>query len=465
MVQSDWTPAIAAGAAPLWHRLVDALAADIAAGALPPDRRLPPHRDLAYRLGIGVGTVSKAYMEAERRGLLTSHVGRGTFVARPDALPPLHRAPSAPIDLARNVPPIAPALAALKTTLAQLHERADVSALVDYSPSAGLDSVREAGAAWLREHCGLERARGDWLIQTNGGQHALMLACAGIARPGDTILCDAATYPGNRTISELGRWQLRGIAADARGMDPAALDRAAAETGARLVILIPTLQNPTTITLDAARRHEILDVARKRDLIVIEDEVYRVFGRPEDPPPLAQLAPDRVIQIASLSKALAPGLRLGFLVPPEDRRIFERLLQGAQASIYCPQAMGGLVFAQWMEDGRAARILGEVRAEAARRSRLARDILGPAMAEPHSPHSLHVWLPMPGERAQLATARALQGNVEVTPPDAPFVEGNAISGLRLCLGTARDMATLESALHVVKDALGGAPTISSRGIV
>src|SRR5690606_32704743 len=109
-------------------------------------------------------------------------------------------------------------------------------------------------------------------------------------RAGDAVLCDMATYPGNLVIAEHGGWRLRGVPADSRGMDPAALDRAAVETGARVLLLIPTLHNPTTITLDEGRRAEIVEVARKRDLIIVEDDIYRVFGREDEPPPLADMA-------------------------------------------------------------------------------------------------------------------------------------------------------------------------------
>lgn len=292
-----------------------------------------------------------------------------------------------------------------------------------------------------------------------------MLACAAFARAGDTVLCDVATYPGNRTIAELGGWRLHGVAADARGMDPEQLDRAAAETGARLVMLIPTLHNPTTVTLDAGRRAEIVEVARKRDLTIIEDDVYRAFGREDDPAPLAELAPERTIHVASLSKALAPGLRLGFILPPEDDAVFDRLLLAAQASAYCPPAAGGLIFVQWMEEGLAVRIRDEVRAETFRRNTLAREILGGAMTEPHSQHSLHIWLPMEADRARRVAARALEANVEVTPPDAPFVDPSAISGLRLCLGAASDRDDVEYALRSVKAALDDGHRVRTRGIV
>ena len=102
------------------------------------------------------------------------------------------------------------------------------------------------------------RATADRIIQCNGGQHGLALAFAARARPGDTIMCEAATYPGIRTLAEHTGYRLRGVGMDARGIEPEALARCARETGARTLVVIPTLQNPTTITLDAARRAEVV---------------------------------------------------------------------------------------------------------------------------------------------------------------------------------------------------------------
>src|SRR5690606_20423974 len=106
MVQCDWRPAVPAGAGPLWQRLADALASDVASGVVEAGTRLPPHRELAHSLGLAVGTVSRAYAEAERQGLVESHVGRGTFVVAP-SLPRLtHRQSTGRINLAMNVPPV-----------------------------------------------------------------------------------------------------------------------------------------------------------------------------------------------------------------------------------------------------------------------------------------------------------------------------------------------------------------------
>lgn len=103
---TDWLPTIPEGSSPLYERLIAALEHDVHHGLLRPGERLPPHRDLAHRLSLSVGTVSRAYVEAERRGLLSSHVGRGSFVADHATVPLAMDA--GPADMAQNAPPLAP---------------------------------------------------------------------------------------------------------------------------------------------------------------------------------------------------------------------------------------------------------------------------------------------------------------------------------------------------------------------
>src|SRR5690348_13851590 len=123
-----WTPAIADGAEPIYLRLVEALDADVRAGALAPGDRLPPQRELAWRLSLGVGTVTRAYAEAEQRGLIRGHVGRGSFVARPPSAAPSESG----VDLARNVPPIGPAAGRIAEAMAALARRRETVELLAY---------------------------------------------------------------------------------------------------------------------------------------------------------------------------------------------------------------------------------------------------------------------------------------------------------------------------------------------
>src|SRR5581483_11528929 len=129
----DWRPQIGDSDAPAYQRIVDALAADIARGALAPGSRLPTQRALAHRLGLGIGTVTRAYAEASERGLIAGVVGRGSFVAAPSAQP----ASDGTIDLSRNLPPMGPAQARLRAAMAAIARRGDLAERLDYAPDGG----------------------------------------------------------------------------------------------------------------------------------------------------------------------------------------------------------------------------------------------------------------------------------------------------------------------------------------
>lgn len=464
---TSWEPRIAKGDGPIYERLIAALQQDLRAGRLVPGNRLPPHRDLAHRLGLGVGTVSRAYVEAERRGLVASHVGRGTFIADRAAAEALAEEGGV-IDMAHNVPSTVAARDRIGEALNRLRHRPEIAEAMGYAPAEGHAAVRRAGASWLRRRHGVTGASADRLIQSNGGQHALALAFGALARPGDTILCEAATYPGIRTLADHAGYALRGVAMDARGIDPEALARAARDTGAKAVVLLPTLQNPTTITLDAARRAEIVEVARAQGLGIIEDEAYRVLADADASEGFAQLAPERTIMVAGLSKSIAPGLRLGFVLPPEGPgadALRDRLMRGIRAMGYSPPSLGALVFSQWEEDGTADRIADDGIAEAELRTALARDILGARLALPGAGRSLHVWMPMPLVEAERLNSRALRAGIALTPPDAPAVDEAAPSGVRLCLGAAGNRTQLETALRTIADLAGAQGCGSAMGLV
>lgn len=466
-VMATWQPKIPDSGEPIYERLIAALQHDVRAGRLAPGDRLPPHRDLAHRMGLSVGTVSRAYVEAERRGLVSSHVGRGTFVVHRAAAGAGHDEPGV-IDMAHNVPSTAAARHGIGEALNRLRHRPELSDVMDYAPPEGLAAIRRAGASWLLRRHGVARASADRLIQTNGGQHALALAFGALARPGDTILCEAATYPGIRTLCDHAGYVLRGVAMDARGIDPEALARAARETAAKVLVVLPTLQNPTTITLDAQRRAAIVEVARACGLTIVEDEAYRALADADAPEGFAQLAPDRTIMVAGLSKSVAPGLRLGFVLPPEGadaEALRDRLLRGIRAMGYSPPSLGGLVFSQWEEDGTADRIADEGLAEAEARCALARDILGTRLALPGAGRSLHVWMPMPLIEAERLSARALRAGIALTPPDAPAVDEAAPSGVRLCLGAVGSRTVLDGALRKIAELAGSQGCGSAMGLV
>lgn len=450
---TPWTPTLRGGNSPLYVRIADAIERDIKAGALPAGSRLPPHRDLAHRLSIGIGTVTKAYSEAEQRGLLTGQVGRGSYVAEIGRRQGARAMADEPLDLARNLPPITSGDRHLAETLAKFRRRSDLAAILGYGPPEGNETVRAAGARWLTERHGLSRVSAEELLPCNGGQHALLLVLGAICRPGDAVLCEASTFFGLKTLADFLGYQLVGVEMDGDGIVPDALERAASSSGARVLYTVPTLHNPTTTTTGERRRRELASVAERLDLLIVEDDAYRVLvDRRDAPTAYADLAPRRTAYVATLSKGMLPGLRLGFVKLP-DQAMRNGVIRSIRATNYSLPSLGGLIFAEWVEEGIAQRISNEVVAEAAARTELARSILGSALGPVGGAQSLHVWMPLSPLDAERTAARALRAGVDLTPPDALTIGASAPSGLRICLGGAPDLESLATGLSLISKAM------------
>jgi len=447
-VTMDWTPELSGQGGTVSGRLLTALRHDIIEGRLASGAKLPPHRELAHRLGIGIGTVTAAYAEAARQGLITATVGRGSFVA--DHTPAVTRG-GGPIALDRNVPPLAAAQRRFAAAMARIARRADLGDHLGYAPPAGLPSHRRSAAAWLGRIGGLRGIDPDRLIMTEGGQQAMSLAFEALCRPGDAIMTEAASYFGIKSIVQAGGYRAIGLKMDAEGLLPDALDEAALG-GARVLYTLPTLQNPTGRIMGARRRAEIVAVARRRDIIIVEDDVYAAYAAGNAPAPLAALAPERCFYVGSASKALAPGLRTGFLIVPGPDEV-ERVLRLVRGRVYAPSVLGALVTCQWIDEGIADEIVTENGAEALARGKMAAARLGAAISAPADPRCPHIWLPMSELDAERLAARAMRAGVELTPPSAPLIDASLISGVRLCLGAPADRAELGTALDRVAAAL------------
>ena len=451
-----WSPHLEPFGGPRYVAIADALAADVASGRVRAGDRLPTHRELADTLGVAIGTVTRAYAEAERRGLVRGEVGRGTFVGPPPlAASTLMRtgmASTSMIDLSLNFPVegIVPDLGAALRALAK---RSDLGELLRYQPHAGAARHRAAGAAWAGR-LGHE-VRPDQVLVCSGAQHAMVAVFSALAKPGDRVLTEALTYPGMKALSGLLHLPLEGVAMDAEGMRVDALAAALRATGARLLYCMPTIHNPTGGVLSADRRRAIAELARAHDVAIVEDDVHR-FLVPDAPPPIAHFAPERTYHIAGTSKSIAGGLRVAFVSAPPAA--VDRLAQRIWATTWMAAPLMAEIATLWIEDGTADRIATRQRQEAAARQRLARDLLGDVAGRGH-PNALHVWLELPDPwRGDSFAHEALQRGVATAPADL-FVVGRAAvpHAVRIGLGAARDRAQLEQALRILADTLAGAP--------
>jgi DNA-binding transcriptional MocR family regulator len=442
-----WKPTLDEDEGTLTGRLLAAMRRDIGSGALEPGTRLPTHRELAHRLGVAVGTVTAAYGEATRQGLIEARVGRGSFVLAASL-----ENETGDVILSYNVPPLEPAARHLTAALKNPRSRRELLDCLGYAPPAGFEAHRRAGAAWLKRSCALDIADPHRLIVTCGAQQATALVLQALAQSGEPLLTEAATFFGIKTLAHHAGYELHGVAMDEEGLLPQALDRAASSCKARFVYTLPTLQNPTGRIMGSRRRADIAQVARRRKLWIIEDDTFGPFAVGNAPPPLATFAPERTIYISGLSKILAPGLRTAFLQTPNDD-IREKIEAAIRATSLSLGSIGNLIASQWIEDGTADQIADAVTAEIRARTALVRRKLGRLLEKEADGRCPHLWIPLGELEAERLTARAQRGGVQLTPADAPIVNPRLISGVRLCVGGELSNARLEAAVDVVADAL------------
>lgn len=446
---------------PLYLALADVLSEAIADGHLAPGERLPTHRALAEKLGVTTGTVTRAYLEAEQRGLVRGEVGRGTFVRTRS--PPGGRfdfgATVRPgvVDLAHNLPPVAPLeeQQILADGLAALASAPNVLRFMHYQPAHVLAEYRETGRRWLAR-CQVV-APPEEVVLTAGSQHALFATLAALAKPGDEVLTEALTYPGLRAVADLLHLRLRGVALDREGIRPDALD-AACTGGARVLYLVPTLQNPTTATMSRTRRLAVAEVARRRQLAIIEDDIHALLlPDAERPLPMTALVPEQGYYIANTAKLLAPSLRVSFLRAPQAA--VERIASAVHASVWMSPPIGAELVGHWLESGAADRLLELRRREAVARQTIAAQALKGCRYRAH-PAGYHLWLELPPPwRAETFAARVLDRGVAVTAADA-FGVGQAAAprAVRLCLGGAPDQERLAAALKAVRRTMEEKPS-------
>jgi len=445
-----WRPRLDRKSGPLYRALADAIAGDIQAGRLRAGERLPPQRDLADALGMNVTTVTRGYREADRRGLVRGEIGRGTFVRPPAfALPQFQAAGLT--DLGTNALLPQAHGGELAAGLAALASRVAPEQLFNYQPHAGRLEHRAVAAAFLRRtHVPAQPAD---TIFTSGAQHAMAVALATLTAPGEAVLCESLTYTGMRSLANHLHVRLQAVAMDANGMLPDSLEDAALESGARVLYCMPSIQNPTGRVMSRKRRQELARVASRLNLFIVEDDTYGFLASGQVP--IASLVPERTFYLTSLSKSLAPGLRVGFLRMPPGW--IDRVTGAVFATTVTVMPLAAAAAVEWIEDGTVDRVIAWKREEVKARQQLTRSILGGHITG--AAESQHVWLQLPPRwPAEDFVREARQRGVVITPGRDFAVERHeAPNAVRICLGPPAERVSLERALHTLLEILNDAP--------
>lgn len=417
-------------------RIAAAIRTEILRGRLHADQRLPGSRTLAQQLGVNRNTVTAAYDALDAEGWIRTEPARGRRVAAPGSRgrplrrdegpratmpgrlgfalgdapgPAVSSDPALPFDLGGGLPDVrlAPWDALARAHRRVLRRHAD--RLLDYGPVEGHAGLRDQLAAMLADARGLACAGTDVFV-TRGSQMALWLVAAAVVRPGDRVAVEAFGYrPAWDALRAHGA-ELVPVPVDDDGLDVTRLAELLEQGPLRAVYLTPHHQYPTTVALAGPRRLALLDLARAHRLAIIEDDYDHEFHY-EGPPvlPLATLDHGgHVIYVGTLSKVLAPGLRIGYVVAPSPllRRLAAlRVAVDRQGSLSLEAAV-----AELMEDGDLQRHVWRTRRSyLARRDALVdalRTHMGDRLEIRPPPGGLALWVAVEGLDADQWTERA-----------------------------------------------------------
>ena len=441
---------------PKYRALANAIESAIDTGQLQPGDKLPTHRFLADQLQVTVGTVTRGYAEAERRQLVTSKVGSGTFVREVD---PKHQSfyvfdhvDEDVIDLSYSIALNVGQSQRLAETLSELSGNARLlQQMLNYHPEYGMHHHRQIGAGWLQER-GFANVEADQILMTNGGQHGFFSALTTLTRSGDTVLAEGLSYPGYiLSAAHLGL-RLVGVDMDEQGLVPDALAVACQRHKPRVLYLMTRMSNPNSIVMSAERIDAIAAICRQHQVFIIEDDVQGCMADPNSPS-FTERHPDISILVTSLSKMISGGLRVGYVKPPAT--LFNALGNALRTSHWMSPPLNAEIISQWITDGTAKDILAKQTHTLAEHHRLVAQRLQGFNIQ-HRSDGLNVWLPLPPPwRAQSFADEAEKQGVLVKTSDV-FAAGHyaAPQAIRFCVGGAASVPRLNKALDVMLDLLG-----------
>jgi DNA-binding transcriptional MocR family regulator len=450
-----WLPNLDQVRGPLYWRIHAALANDIRAGRLAAGERLPPHRTLARTLGVTVNTVSRAFAEAERSGLVVSRVGRGTYVKGfPEDLVGVNDGPLEIVDLSVNVASSDSFNPVLNRLLGALSRRRSLHALLHYCPYPGVARHRSAAARWIARR-GIE-ARPGQVVVCNGAQEGLLTSLSAIARPRDTIVTEKLNYAGVRHIARSLDLNLRGVECDAQGMLPDALEVACHQENVAAILVTPTNHNPTNASMPLTRRAAIVEIAGRAGTLLIEDDAFGHLSG-DATPTVTSLAPERCIYVCSLSKSVAVGLRVGFILAPAA--LVASLVNALRVTTSPYPAFMAELMTLLVEDGSADGVVAWHRSEAQARLDMARQILPLDSCGPSALPSYHLWVSLPGPWRPVELTEELRARgVLVSPSDNFAVDRSPTPrAVRLSLGAPSERDQLRRALGIIAERLREPP--------
>nr|WP_275402367.1 PLP-dependent aminotransferase family protein [Streptomyces sp. SID13031] len=381
--------------------------------------------------------------------MVSSEQGRGTFVrdlaaAAGEEFDQRSVAVDA-LDLSFNYPAVPGQAELLRQALRDLAAGGDLDALLRYQPPRGRDQDRDAVARHLHRR-GLDVGREQILI-VNGAQQGLAVTAMALFQPGDVVAVDALTYPGFVVLARTLGLEPAPLPVTEIGPDLKALEQLCRRRRVRAVYAMPTLHNPLGWVLDHSQRAQLVSIAHRYGVSIIEDASYAYLVE-DAPPPLATLAPDLTVYVSGLSKSVAPGLRIGFIAAPAALvPALERIIR---ATTWHTPGLTTALACRWLTDGTVDRLEEQKRDDARLRQSIASEVLAGLGGVGH-PSSYFVWLPLPQDARPDRIAAALADRRIAVSTAEPFATTSTVPhALRLALGSV-GIPDLRNALPAVRE--------------
>lgn len=387
-----WCPCIGNSHKAKYIVIADDLETGIRNGTVLPGEKLPPQRELAEMLSVNLTTVSRAYREAERRGLVKGVVGRGTFVSagvtktleQPKSA--MFRAGEIEMGVVFSLNHLEPTL---EEGLSNVSAQQDLSEFRCYSEPAGLPDHLAVGAQWVGQFGFVVGI--DQVVATAGAQHALTCTLMACFKPGDTIAVDCITYSGLKNLAAMMNIRLAPIEMDSDGMRPERLHAACQSHLIKGLYLMPAFHNPTGTTMSVKRRQELLRIIEEYRLLLIEDDPYYFLASTMQPA-MSSFVPEQSVFISSFSKILHAGLRVAFVVC--SRQLRERIAAAVYNTIWMAPALNMAIICKAIVGGVVEQVINDKIAEAIKRNHVAWAML--PFPEDRAPgKGFYIWYQLP----------------------------------------------------------------------
>lgn len=373
---------------PIYRQLIRQVQTLVDSGMLSAGTRLPASRDLAKQLGISRISVVNAYAELRSEGYLSAHAGRGTFVSREKANNTPQISPKSPVQQQTNSTQSIRDMMRLarkpgvinfshgsppKEFFPVRHMQDAINTVIDrdgadalsYEVPEGYLPLRVAVRDYVRA-IGIQCRFEDVLI-TGGAQQAIDLVLQALMSEGETLVTADPTYLGIMDIAQARRVHIQGVPVDEDGIRIDSLENYLHDHHPRLIYVMPSFQNPTGHVMPMHRRRQLVRLAERHQIPILEDEVYREFRFDGDHlPPLKALDDNGiVIHANAFTKMLLPGMRIGYLIA--DGQHYERLVRVKQAADISTSGLNQRTIHLLLERGILAKQLERNRLELRRR--------------------------------------------------------------------------------------------------